>query len=60
MRNIFVTNFDGSNDNVMIFTESLTVDEVTQRLKEQKQSFEEIYEVQDHELPFYIYEPCYL
>jgi len=44
----------------MIFTDYLTVEEVTQNLTEKGCEFTEIYEVKDEDLQYYIYEPCYM
>jgi hypothetical protein len=60
--NILVTNFDASGDDVMIITENPLFDEgyVKEKLTAKKQHFDEVYEVPDDEVGYYIYEPCYL
>ena len=58
MRNIMVTDFNG--EDVMIFTDKLTPEQVEDKLTSQGQSFGEIYEVKDEEVQYYIYEPCWI
>lgn len=59
--NILVTEFQGQGEgDVMIFTDYLTVEEVTQNLTEKGCEFTEIYEVKDEDLQYYLYEPCYI
>lgn len=60
MKNILVTGFDGSDEDVMIFTETLTVEGVESKLKLSGHTFNEIYEVPKSDLGFYIYEPCWI
>jgi len=57
--NILVTNFDNSED-VMIFTDKLTPEEVEQKLKAKNKSFTEVYAVLDDDLQYYIYDPCWI
>ena len=59
MRNILVTEFD-NNENVMIFTDKLTVDEVKNRLDAAKMSYTDIVDVPDSDVQFYCFEPCWL
>lgn len=58
-RNIFVSEFEGGED-VMIFTNTLTVEEVERRLKAKGKTYGEIYEVPDQDVQYYIYEPCWI
>ena len=58
--NILVVNYDDSGDDVMIFTETMTVEQVESRLKEKGEVFEEVYEVRDDELQYYSYEPLWI
>jgi|MudIll2142460700_1097286.scaffolds.fasta_scaffold77030_3 hypothetical protein len=59
-KNILVTGFDGSDDDVMIFTETLTVEKVREKLIAKNQTFDDIYEVPTADLQYYIYEPCWI
>jgi hypothetical protein len=59
MRNILVTQFDGSDD-VMVFTETLTAETVKEKLIAKGKSFEDIYEVETRDLQYFIYEPCWI
>ena len=60
--NILVTNFENSNEDVMIFTEKehITPTWVEKNLKQQGKQYEEIYEVKDNELQYYIYDACWV
>jgi hypothetical protein len=58
--NILVVNYDNSGDDVMIFTETMTVEHVESRLKEKGEVFEEVYEVRDDEVQYYSYEPLWI
>ena len=58
--NILVTNFENTGEDVMIFTQSFTPAEVAKRLHKTSTSFEEVYEVEDKEIQFYIFEPCWI
>jgi hypothetical protein len=58
--NILVVNYDNSGDDVMIFTETMTVEQVESRLKEKGEVFEEVYEVRDDEVQYYSYEPLWI
>ena len=42
-KNIMVTNFENSGQDVMIFTESLTVESITKKLKEKRKCFTDIF-----------------
>jgi len=59
MRNILVTNYDNSGEDVMIFSERLTDKIVEKALTKKGQTFEEIYEVPTKDLQYYIYDPCH-
>ena len=58
-KNIFVSGFDGGDD-VMIFSKTLTVEKVIERLKAKGKSFIEVYEVPTDDLGYYLYEPCWI
>ena len=60
MKNILVTNFRDSGEDVMIFSKTLTVEKVEAALKRKGEEFGEIYEVSTKELHLYIYEPCWV
>lgn len=59
MKNILVTNFDNDGNDVMIFTETFTVEKVEAKLKEKGKTYDEIYEVPTKDLQYYIYEPTW-
>ena len=59
-KNILVTDFQDSGENVMIFTEYWTSEEVESKLKQQDVPYNEVYEVPTDDLGYYIYEPCHL
>jgi len=58
--NILVTDFENSGEDVMIFTDKFTPEQVEQTLKDKNKSFNEIYPVSDSELQYYIYDPCWI
>jgi len=58
--NILVTNFDESGEDVMIFSNKWTPEKVRAELTAKKKTFEEIYEVPDSEVRYYVYDPCWL
>ena len=58
--NILVTNFGDSGTDVMIFTESMTPDEVETKLTLKGEYYCECYEVPTNELEYYCYEPCWI
>ena len=58
--NILVTNFDNSGDDVMVFTNMFTPNEIEKKLIEKNKSFEDIYEVSSSDLQYYIFEPCWI
>ena len=59
IKNILVTDFEDSG-NVIIFTETLTVEKVEEKLLAAGSKFQEIYEVPKSDLQYYIYEPCWM
>ena len=59
-KNILVTNFQDSDEDVMVFTETLTVEKIKEKLLANGSSFQEIYEVPKADLQYYIYEPCWM
>lgn len=60
---ILVTNYDNSNDNVMIFVDdekfSLSATTIELALKEAGKSFTDIYEVPDADIRYYLFEPLW-
>lgn len=58
--NILVVNYNDSDEDVMIFTERFSVEQVEKILTEKNQPFTEIYEVSDDDLQYYCYEPCWI
>lgn len=52
MRNILVTEFNGVS-NVLIYTETRSVQFVIDRLKQKGYKFNEVFEVRDDELQYY-------
>jgi hypothetical protein len=48
-----------TGEDVMIFTQSFTPAEIAQKLHQKSASFEEVFEVEDKEIQFYIFEPCW-
>ncbi len=60
-RAIFVTNVNGSGDDVMVFT-SLTADVLAKAYTKatRKITYDEMYEVPERDTGFYLYEPCWL
>lgn len=60
MNNILVTNAFDSGDDVMIFTEKFTTEQVEQQLREKNVHFDDVVEVRNNELEYYIYEPCWV
>ena len=60
MRNILVTNFDYSGEDVMIFTNKETAASIQNKLDAQRVWYNDIFEVPDSERQYYLFEPCYL
>jgi len=55
---VFLTNVNGSGDDVMCFT---TLDTDTlKKAYDGKLTYDEMYIVPDKDVQYYIYEPCYL
>lgn len=59
IRNILVTDLDGEG-NVMIFTKTLTIESVKQRLDNQGRTYADIVEVPDKDRQYYVYEPTWI
>ena len=59
MKLIMVTDFD-FEDNVLIFTDHLTVDQVKSKLDQSSNCYNEIFEIQESEIPYYCFEPCWM
>ncbi|WP_268225345.1 hypothetical protein [Sinomicrobium oceani] len=60
MRNILVTNFDNSGENIMLFTNKQTVERMQNKLDEQKVHYDDIIEVPEGERQYYLFEPYWL
>ena len=62
MANILVTDFGDDCENVMIFTDNpkYTVETVEEMLSKKGATFNEIYEVPEKDLGYYLYEPLHL
>ena len=62
-RAIFLTNVNGTGDDVMVFT-TLDADTIARAYQSPaapiKTTFDECYEVPERDVQFYLYEPCYL
>ena len=60
--NILVTNFQDSGEDVMIFTEkpNMTPEFVEQTLKSKGETFDEVYEVKDDDVQYYLFDACYM
>jgi hypothetical protein len=56
---ILVTNYQGSGEDVMVFTCKVTSEQLERALQNKGQNFDEIYDVPAHDLQYYIYEPLY-
>ncbi len=60
LRNVFLTNVNGSGDDVMAYTR-LTAETLSNAYRQSgKITFDEIYEVPDNDVQFYLYEACWL
>jgi hypothetical protein len=57
---IFVSNFQDSGDDVMVFTETAAAPQLSARLQEVGASFDDCYEVPDDEQQFYGGDRCWL
>lgn len=60
MKNILVTDFENSGEDVMIFSNKETEETVKAKLDGKNKTYDEIYEVKDIDVQYYIYDPCYL
>jgi len=60
-RAIFMTNINGSGGDVMVFT-SLTAEDLTRAYRNapQRITWDEVSEVPDQDVGYYLYEPCWL
>lgn len=58
---VMFTNVDGSDTNVMVFTslDAGTIEKAYRNAPHQPQ-FDEVYEVPEQDVPYYLYEPCWL
>ena len=59
MKLIMVTDFD-FGENVLIFTDHLTVETVAEKLHESSMCYNEIFEIQENEIQYYCFEPCWM
>ena len=60
MPSILVTNFQDNGEDVMVFTEKASADQLAASLKARGAHFDECYEVPEQERQFYCFEPCWL
>ena len=60
IKNILVTGFDNADEDVMIFTETLTIEKIKERLESKGHTFDDIYEVPTEDLQYFIYEACWI
>lgn len=60
MNNILVTNAFDSGDDVMIFTEKFTAEQVEEKLRKKNVWFADVVDVPKSELQYYQYEPCWI
>jgi len=59
-RNVLITNVNDSGEDVMAYTR-LTAETLSNAYRQSgKVTFDEIYEVPDCDVQFYLYEPCWL
>jgi hypothetical protein len=58
-RGIMLTNVNGTDDNVLVFT-TLTKDELEAVYAKTKVTFDECYEIPEQDFGYYLYEPCIL
>lgn len=60
MKNVLVTNFNNSGENVMVFTNSETAHSIKNKIDTKRVWYNDIFEVLDCERQYYLYEPCHL
>ena len=60
MKNILVTNFQDSGENVLIFAEKLTAQNIETVLKRTQNSFGDVTEISEHDRQFYCFDPLWL
>lgn len=58
--NILVTNYERTNENIMVFSQNVSVKQLTDFLNKIEKSFTDITEVQNHELQYHIYDPLWM
>ncbi len=58
MTAIMVTDF-GGDANVCIFSKTLSVEDVEKKLTENNEKYADIFLVEDNQLQYYLYEPCW-
>ena len=59
IKNILMTNVNGSGDDVMLFT-TLDAETLRAAYSNTNVTYEELYEVAEEDLQYYLYEPCWL
>lgn len=59
IKNILVTNYNDSDEDLLIFNTSLSVEELSIFLEKVNISYEDIYIVEDDEIQHYIYTPFF-
>jgi len=60
MRNILVSNFDSTDENVMVFTDNFTAESLAEKLKGAGHPGADVVEVRDDEIEFYLFEPLWI
>jgi hypothetical protein len=60
VKNIMVTEFGEDQENLCIFTDTLRVLDVKERLDQASQKYVDVMEVQTEDLQYYIYEAMWL
>jgi hypothetical protein len=59
MKNILVTNFNNTGEDVCVINTTLTAEQLQKALTIKKQAFIEVYEVPGKDLQYYIYDPLF-
>jgi len=60
MKNILVTNFQDSGENVLIFAKKLTAQNIETVLKRTQNSFDDVTEISERDRQFYCFDPLWL
>ena len=59
MASIIITNFDNQCDNVMVFTENVTAEEIEKALRYKGKHFDDITEVPAESVQYYVFDPLW-